>query len=131
MSESNIDRAVPARRVLVVDDEPPVSSALKMVLVSRGYTVEIAEDGRAALRAFKLGKHDLIITDYALGSMTGLDLAKAIREEFPTQPIIMISAYAESLALRNDRLANVNLLLGKPFSLKEIMDALAVVFPKT
>jgi len=129
MSTTTTARTVPAKRVLIVDDEPPVCVALKMVLVASGHTVEIAEDAPAALRAFEIGKHDLIITDYALGAMTGLHLAQAIRSRFPSQPIIMISAYAESLALGNDRLSNVNLLLGKPFSIKEINDALAVIFP--
>ena len=129
MSTPTIARNVPAKRILIVDDEPPVCAALRMVLVASGHDVEVAEDAPAALRAFEVGKHDLIITDYALGKMTGLDLAESIRKHFPKQPIIMISAYAESLALRNERLSNINILMGKPFSLAEINDALAAVFP--
>ncbi len=128
MSEPTIAQTIPAKRILIVDDEPPVCVALRMVLVASGHAVDIAENAPAALRAFEIGKHDVIITDYALGKMTGLDLAQAIRKDYPKQRIIMISAYAESLALRQDRLANINLILGKPFSIQEINHALAVVF---
>jgi CheY-like chemotaxis protein len=70
----------------------------------------------------------LVITDYALGTMTGLDLSKAIRERSPTQPIIMISAYAEMLRARKERLANIDRLLGKPFSIEELLEAITGVF---
>jgi two-component system phosphate regulon response regulator OmpR len=129
MSKQSSDSTTPAKRVLVVEDEPAVSNALKMVFVAIGYLVEVAEDAKAGLRAFEIGKHDLVVTDYALGAMTGLDLAHAIRSRLSSQPIILISAYAESLALRKERLANVNILLGKPFTLKEINARWQLYFP--
>ena len=73
----------------------------------------------------------MIITDFALGARTGLDLAKAIRNEYPEQAIILISAYVGTLELRKERLMQFNAALSKPFSMKDLQTALATVFPNT
>jgi CheY-like chemotaxis protein len=129
MSEPTKMPTITPKRILVVDDEPPVADTIKRVLVLGGHTVEIAETGEQASRLYDVGKYDLIVTDYALGKMTGLDLAAEIRAKSPKQPIILISAYAESLAYRTERLANIDVLLGKPFALEDLHAALVKLFP--
>lgn len=119
---------VAPKKILVVDDEPPVADTIKRVLAHGGHSVEIAETAEQALRLFEPGKYDLVVTDYALGKMTGLDLAAEIRGKAPRQPIILISAYAESLGYRKERLNNIDALLGKPFSLDDLQAALVKVF---
>ena len=127
MSEANAE-SVFAKRILVVEDEPPVSKSLKMLLNMKGYEVAIAENATLALEMFGRDKYDLVITDYALGTMTGLDLSRVIRERLPKQPIIMISAYAEMLRGKQERLVNIDRLLGKPFSIEELLEAISGVF---
>src|SRR5206468_12229838 len=56
----------PQRRILVVDDEPFVCDALKMMLTFDGHIVETASNGKEALAMFEVGKFDLIITDFAM-----------------------------------------------------------------
>lgn len=112
-----------------MDDEPQVAETIRMVLTYGGHTVEIAEDGKQALDKFEAGKYDLIITDFALGKMNGLELARAIKSRSATQPIMLITAYAESVAMGEERLANINFLLGKPFSLSQLQEGLDKIFP--
>ncbi len=122
-------RKIPAKRILVVDDEPQVAETIRMVLTYSGHTVEIAEDANLALQKFEAGKYDLVITDFALGKMNGLELARLIKQQSATQPIMLITAYAESVAMGEERLANVNFLLGKPFSLTQLQEGLNKIFP--
>ena len=128
MPEAAKTPTIAPKKILVVDDEPPVADTIKRVLLLGGHTVEIAETAEQALRLYAVGKYDLIVTDYALGRMTGLDLAAEIRGKSPKQPIILISAYAESLTYRKERLTNIDVLLGKPFSLEDLQAALVKVF---
>ena len=124
-------RKIPAKRILVVDDEPQVAETIRMVLTYGGHSVEIAEDGNLALRKFEAGKYDLIITDFALGKMNGLELARTIKSRSATQPIMLITAYAESVAMGEERLVNIDFLLGKPFSLDQLQEGLKKIFPVT
>lgn len=115
---------------MVVDDGPEVARAIRMALaVGAGYEVEIAENGETALARYKTGKYDLVITDLKMPKIDGLELAAAIKKLSPSQPIILITAYAESLKGDHERLANVDFVLEKPFSLQQLQDALARTFP--
>ena len=116
------------RRILIVDDEEAVAKSLKMVLTNLGHSIEIAENVEQALKLFDNAKYDLIMTDFALGKLTGLDLARAIKSKSPSMPIILITAYAESLSAGTGRLSDFVCVLGKPFSLQEIQGAIAKAF---
>lgn len=115
-----------AKHILVVDDEEAVAISIKLVLTRLGYTAEIAENAERGLRVFDASKHHLIITDFALGRMTGIDLARAVKAKHPDVPIILITAYAESIG--RNRLADFAAVLGKPFTIEEIKAALAKAF---
>src|SRR5581483_1123233 len=99
-----------------VDDEPAVADTIRMVLAFHGHNVEIADAAESALAVFEPGKYDLVITDLSLPKMDGFGLARAIKERAPTQPIILVTAYAESIQGDKERLAKVDFLMGKPFS---------------
>ena len=71
--------ALPKLRILVVDDEPFVCDAVKMMLTFDGHFVETASNGKDALGMFQVGKYDLIITDFAMPSMKGDALAMEIK----------------------------------------------------
>src|SRR6266576_671357 len=89
--------ASPQRRILVVDDEPFVCDAVKMMLAFDGHDVLTANNGKEALALFEKGKFDLVITDFAMPGMKGDELAVAIKARSPGQPVVMITAYAEML----------------------------------
>jgi len=121
--------AITPRRILVVDDEPSVSQTMRLILSIDRHQIEVAEDGETALAMFEAGRHDLVITDFKMSNMDGLELAQAIRKLCPSQPIILVTAYLEALQSNQSRLSDVNTLLGKPFSTAALRAAVAELFP--
>src|SRR5207249_4998846 len=121
--------AFPQRRILVVDDEPFVCDAVKMMLTFDGHIVETASNGKDALAIFEKGKFDLVITDFAMPSMKGDELAAAIKARSPGQPVAMITAYAEMLQSSGNPLPGVDFVLSKPFLLENLREAIAKVAP--
>src|SRR6516164_9730783 len=121
--------AFPPRRILVVDDEPFVCDAVKMMLAFDGHAVETANSGKEALALFKNGKFDVIITDFAMPSMKGDELAAAIKAISPTQPVVMITAYAEMLKSSGNPMTGVDFLISKPFLLEDLRRAITKVVP--
>jgi CheY-like chemotaxis protein len=121
----------PKKRILVVDDEPFVCDAVKMMLAFDGHEVVTANNGKEALAAFEKGKFDLVITDFAMPGMKGDELAAAIKSRAPTQPVVMITAYAEMLQSSGKRLPGVDFLISKPFLLEHLREAISTVLPET
>jgi two-component system, response regulator FlrC len=121
--------AFPQRRILVVDDEPLVCDAVKMMLDFDGHLVETATNGRDALAMLEKHQFDLVITDFQMPVMKGDELAAAIKARSPKQPVIMITAYAEMLQASDNRLAGVDLVISKPFLLENLREAIAKVTP--
>jgi CheY-like chemotaxis protein len=119
------------RQILVVDDEPAVCGAIKMMLEHDGHEVQTANNGREALSLLEKSRFDLVITDYSMPEMRGDELAAAIKQRLPNQPVLMITAHAEMLKSSGRPLAGVDFLLNKPFLLNELREAVAGVLPKS
>jgi signal transduction histidine kinase len=82
--------------ILVVDDDALVSMNTADMLLDLGHCVSEASSGKKALQKLKSnGKFDVVVTDYAMPAMNGLDLATEIRRINPTLPIILATGYAE------------------------------------
>ena len=99
--------------VLIIDDDPDVREFVVGSLADMGYSVREAGDGPSGLEAFSAEHPDLVILDYAMPGMTGGEVAAHILAERPGQPILFISGYSESDAIR--RAAPDALMLAKPF----------------
>ncbi|MBS7536677.1 response regulator [Ancylobacter sonchi] len=85
-----------SRRVLVVDDDPLVLSTTAAMIEDLGYRVVEASSGGEALALLAEGESfDVVLTDQAMPGMTGLQLAAAISERFPSFPVILGTGYAE------------------------------------
>jgi len=119
----------PQRRILVVDDEPFVCDAVKMMLAFDGHSVETASSGKDALALFDKTKFDLVITDFAMPMMKGDELALAIKARNPRQPVVMITAYAEMLQSTGSPLPGVDFIISKPFLLENLREAISRVTP--
>jgi CheY-like chemotaxis protein len=113
-------------RILLVDDQKSVREAinflLDFLLKLDHHTVTEAADGSVALGLFMQGHFDLVITDFEMPNMKGNELAARIKQASPTQPILMITAYAERL---RDSDNPVDAILDKPFRLEDLRQALA------
>ena len=110
------------RRILLVDDQPPVRDAIRLLLEFDQYAVVEAANGVEALALFKPSHFDLIITDFEMPGMGGDRLARCIKEVSPSQPILMITAYTERLG---DADKAVDAVLIKPFPLEELRQTMA------
>jgi CheY-like chemotaxis protein len=84
------------------------------------HVVEIAENAEIALAMFKASQYDLVITDFKLARMDGLQLAAAIKHDSPATPVFLVTAYLEQFT---GNLPNIDLVLGKPFSVAEFQAA--------
>jgi two-component system, NtrC family, response regulator AtoC len=121
---------IPTKRILVVDDEPFVGEAIKMMLAFDGHEVRIATSGKEALAVLETDTFDLVITDFAMPAMKGDALAAAIKVLLPKQPIVMITAYAEMLQSSGHPLPGVDVLIGKPFLLENLREGITKVLPE-
>jgi CheY-like chemotaxis protein len=121
--------SAPKKKILVVDDEPFVCDAVKMMLAFDGHDVATANGGKEALTLFDQAKFDLVITDFAMPGMKGDELAVAIKARNPAQPVVMITAYAEMLQSSGKALPGVDFVVSKPFLLEHLREAIASVLP--
>lgn len=113
------------RRILVVDDDPLVADSIRRMLLFDRYEVAIAGSGQEALAAFGQGRFDLTMVDYEMPEMKGDQLANALKAIAPRHPIVMFTGYAEAVAAAATPLKGVDLVLGKPFNLEELRQAIA------
>jgi two-component system nitrogen regulation response regulator NtrX len=79
--------------LLVVDDEPQILQAVSGILQDEGFEVLTAPDGEAALKRVGEDAPDLVLLDIALPGMDGLEVLDRLKRQFPTLPVVMISAY--------------------------------------
>lgn len=113
------------RRILVVDDQPMICDAVKMMLDVDGHEVKAAFSGAEALAALQREEFDLVITDYEMPNMKGDELAAAIKARSPAQPVLMITAYAEMLQALPNALSDIDFILSKPFRLENLREVVA------
>jgi len=81
--------------LLCVDDEPAINTLHKILFEIHGYRVILASSGPEALRVLENETVDLVILDYKMPEMTGLELATAIRSKYADMPMVMESAYID------------------------------------
>lgn len=111
----------PKARLLVVEDDPAILSGLMDVLVFNGYDVEGADDGADGLRQALGSRFDLIILDVMLPSLDGFSICRRIRENNPSQGILMLTAKGAEDDVVTGFKAGADDYVCKPFSLRELM----------
>jgi len=102
MSDWDTRTAAPSAHILLVDDNRLGLVARKSVLEELGYHITTALEGTTALELYAAGKFDLVITDYKMPKMNGLELIRRIRERAANAPIILISGYADALGMNEE-----------------------------
>jgi CheY-like chemotaxis protein len=86
-------------RILLVDDNANGLAARKSVLQELGHSVFTATSGADALDQFTAEPFDLVVTDYKMPRMDGLELISRLRAQVPTLPIVLLSGFSEALGL--------------------------------
>lgn len=124
--------------ILLCDDEYPILRAAEFKLNRAGYNVICGNDGQEAWEIIQQRKPDLLVTDYQMPRMNGLELCKQVRScaETSDLPIIMLTAKGFELSLDDiQREFGVIELLSKPFSPRELLqlvdDTLEASSPET
>ncbi|MBN2402370.1 MAG: PAS domain S-box protein [Spirochaetes bacterium] len=112
-------------RILLLDDEDSIVQSLGSILKNLGYKVEAFTDSREALDDFRNnpGNYDIIITDYSMPHMTGLELVRKIKEAKKDIPIILESGYIDQSLEESALQEGISILLTKPASTYQIADA--------
>ena len=109
------------KRILVVDDEPPIQRTLRRNLMASGYEVLIAENGTQALEIVQQHQPDLILLDlYMPGDVSGLDVCVRVRETSRVPIIVLSAANEEKLKVRALDLGADDYLT-KPFGMGELL----------
>ncbi|MGB3387531.1 MAG: response regulator [Pseudaminobacter sp.] len=122
---SATDDRRPNPRIVVIDDDHAVLHSMCFALRSEGFEVVTYDNGPAFLAAAEPAAPDCAIVDQDMGGMTGLDVARALRERGSTLPLIMVSG-AVTPSLKNRALAaGFRAVLEKPLFGDELGDAVA------
>ncbi len=113
-------------KVLVIEDEPLIRDIYAEFVALLGHEADLTADGREGLARFDPLVHKVVVTDFLMPGLTGLEIAEAIRARSRTTPIVLISGSAEEPDER--RAAETGLrFLRKPVSFAQFKAALAAV----
>ena len=120
-------------RILIVDDQPEILFALKMIIKGMGaqYVVATAVDGFEALDILQEEIFDLVITDYMMPGMDGLELVESIRALSPDTRLVVISGLQEKMLKTSLDEARISYFLSKPFSKQAVQDIILKALSET
>ena len=107
--------------VLVVDDDEFVRELLRTILTMRGYAVWDAHDGNAAITAVEGGGVDLVLLDFSMSGLSGLETCERLRAGHPDLPVIYLTGGAAELAVSGALPGGADDLVHKPFDEKVLM----------
>jgi len=113
-------------RVLIIDDEPSVSSLLRINLEHRGFAVTTALSAEEGIRAADSPDHaafDLVVIDVVMPHTCGIQACRSLRAlpEYADVPILMISSRADTVSVQKAKSAGASDYLPKPFTFEEFM----------
>lgn len=121
------------QRILIVDDDPAVllTLAASIEKLNSHYAVDTCESGAEALTYLESHEYILLLTDYSMPGMNGLDLARVVRERSPKTCIIMMTAYGSDTlrALVED--LHLEAFVDKPFTVKQIREIIGRIIRET
>ena len=121
------------KKVLVANDEFHVLQALSVRLRSAGYQVLTARDGQEALETARRQHPDLVITDYAVPRLSGLELCQKLKHDPRTAdiPAIVLTATGYDVDVRDPNQSGVHRLLPKPFNRQSLLASVSEVLDGT
>ncbi len=118
-------------KVLVVDDFSTMRRIVKNILKQIGYSdIDEAEDGNSALARLRQGGYGLVVSDWNMPNMTGLDLLKAIRADnaLSKMPVLMVTAEAKKENVLDAIKAGVDNYVVKPFTADVLKEKIEKIF---
>ena len=111
------------KKILVADDESHILNVVSLKLTNAGYTVVTANDGQEAFELVTAERPDLIITDYHMPILSGLELCQKLRQSEQTSgiPTILLTARGYGLEPADMEQNGISRLVSKPFSPRQLL----------
>jgi CheY-like chemotaxis protein len=112
-----------AARILVADDDPEICTLIKAILARGSYDVTLCNDAESALVHLRAdAPYDMLISDFMLPGMSGIDLITQVRKDAATArlPIVMISGHNNYAMDERAKSAGANAFLNKPFTVLQL-----------
>ena len=112
-----------AKKILIVDDEPNIVTALEYLLQKSGYEVLLAQDGDAALKQVEMHIPDLVLLDVMMSLKSGYEVCQRMRERADWQhiKIVMLSAKGREAEVSKGLSLGADLYVTKPFSNQDLI----------
>ncbi|HXX56779.1 MAG TPA: response regulator [Thermodesulfovibrionales bacterium] len=107
-------------RIMVIDDEKIVGDMAKMSLEQDGYEVETFLNAAPALERLREERFDIVVTDYKMKGIDGMEVLKTVKKLFPATKVIMITAFANLDAAIEALRGDVHDFFPKPVKIKEL-----------
>lgn len=110
-------------RILVVDDDPAVTSFLQRLLSQDGYAVEIAHDGESALHLIEARAPDVLVLDITLPGLSGLELCRRLKQDETTRllPVVLVSGHVDQAKRVEGLAVGADDFLSKPVNTQELI----------
>ncbi|GAC1426378.1 MAG: hypothetical protein NVSMB64_32780 [Candidatus Velthaea sp.] len=113
-------------RVLVADDDPEICTLIKTILKTGPYVMTVCNDAESALVHIQRDEpFDIIICDFMLPGISGIDLITQVRANDTRVPIVMISGHNNYAMDARAKSAGANAFLNKPFTLSQLRSTVA------
>ncbi len=121
------------RRILIVDDDKDILFllALSIKKLNGDFEVITATDGPGALEQVQKGNIDLVITDYMMPGMSGIQLVEEVRRISPETQVVLMTAYDTAQVRRQVKRMDLSGFVGKPFTVPEVLDVVKRVMVQT
>ncbi|GAB6122136.1 response regulator transcription factor [Dysgonomonas termitidis] len=116
------------QHILIIEDEPGIYNFLKQGLEEEGYRIAIAINGKQGIELFQSEKPDLILLDWMLPKMTGIEVCKAIREKDAEIPVLFLTAKDTVQETIEGLQSGANDYIKKPFSFEELLERIKIHF---
>ena len=113
------------KKILVADDESHILNVVSLKLRNAGFDVITARDGAEALKLAGEQTPDLIITDYHMPNLSGLELAQRLRASGQNIPTLMLSARGYHLTEDELKASGIDQMIAKPFSPRQLLSAVS------
>lgn len=107
-------------KIIVVDDEQIMRDLVQRILAKAGYEVETLDCGEALLERLAAGDVDIVISDVNMPGMSGFELLKQIKAQYPQVAVIMMTGYADTFTIKDALMFGADEYITKPFKHYEV-----------
>ncbi len=115
------------KRILIADDDPVMQDLMKTMLITLDIEIDTVSNGKAAMERIKNISYDLVITDYLMPEMDGLELIRRIKGEHPRLPVILVTGTLPADTVSKSEIAAY---INKPFKISHFRKTVTEILQK-